>query len=250
MLRCSLTMSFQYRHVRAHQDKLKPWPRLSLEEQLNVICDKLVNGAVRQYLSYSSPVCRKLQLLPLEKAAVFTGTEKMMTDVGPEVCFHLGREDTLKFYMLSAVLVGGVNKGGVGWSRRRFEQVSWSTLELVLHSKPDMYQLWLYKQCIGICATRQNLARIQDILDNKCPNCGQAQETSTHLNRCPNNGHILLLEESITNLSTWMHQGSCTDPELSYWIEKYLLFHGTRSFTSLVDEGGFCSNDLCSAAAS
>jgi hypothetical protein len=167
-------MSFRYKHVRAHHDRLKPWSRLSLEEQLNVICDELANGAVRHYLSYSSPVTRKLQLLPLEKAIVFVGTEKMTTDVGPEVCFQLGREDALRFYMLPVVLVGRVNKGGLGWSRRRFEQVSWSTLELVLRSKPDMYQLWLSKHCIGICATRQNLARIQDILDDKCPNCGQA----------------------------------------------------------------------------
>jgi hypothetical protein len=36
-LKCSLTMSFQYRHVRAHQDRLKPWLKLSLEEQLNAI---------------------------------------------------------------------------------------------------------------------------------------------------------------------------------------------------------------------
>jgi hypothetical protein len=151
-------MSFQYKHVPAHQDRLKPWSRLSLEEQLNVICDKLANGAVRHYLSYSSPLTRKLQLLPLEKAAVFVGTEKMMTDVGPEVCFQLGREGALRFYTSPVVLVGRVNKGGLDWLWRRFEQVSWSTLELVLHSMPDMYQLWLSKQCIGICATRRTLA--------------------------------------------------------------------------------------------
>jgi hypothetical protein len=112
-----------------------------------------------------------------------------------------------------------------------------------------MYQLWLSKQCIGICATRWNLARIQDILENICPNCGQARETSTHLNRCPNNSRTLLFKESITNLSTWMHQHNRTNPELAYWIEKYLLFNGTRSFTSLVNKGGFCSNDLRLAAA-
>ncbi len=111
---------------------MKPWARLPLEEQLNVICNELANGAVRHYLSYSSPVSRKLQLLPLEKAAVFVGTKKMTMDVGPEVRFQLGKEDALKFYTLPVLLVGGVNKGGLGWWRRRFKQVSWSTLELVL----------------------------------------------------------------------------------------------------------------------
>ncbi len=77
-----------------------------------MICDKLANGAVRHYLSHSSPVTQKLQLLPLEKAAVFMGIENMTTDVGPEVCFQLGREDALRFYTLPVVLVGRVNKEG------------------------------------------------------------------------------------------------------------------------------------------
>jgi hypothetical protein len=106
---------------------------------------------------------------------VFVGSEKMTTDMGSEVCFQLGREDAIRFYTLLVVLVRGVDKGGLGWLQRRFEKVSWSTLELVLCSKPDIYQLWLSKQCMGICATRWNLAQIQDILDDKdkCPNCGQ-----------------------------------------------------------------------------
>jgi hypothetical protein len=46
-----------------------------------------------------------------------------------------------------------------------------------------------------------------------------------------------------------MHQHNRTDPELAYWIEKYLLFCGTRSFTLLGNKGGLCSNNLRLAAA-
>jgi hypothetical protein len=94
------------------------------------------------------------------------------------------------------------------------------------------------------------MAQFQDILDNKCPNCGQDWETSTHLNWCSNNSRSLLFKESVRNLSTWMHQHDRTYPELAYWIEKYFLFFSTRSFTSSVDKGGSCSKDLCMAAAS
>ncbi len=123
-----------------------------------MICDELANGAVRHYLSASTPITQNLQLLPLEKAAEFVGSEKMTMDVGPKICFQLGREDAIRFYTLPVVLVGEAKNGGLGWLRRRFKQVSWSTLELVLCSKPDMYQLWLSKQCIGICAIRWNLS--------------------------------------------------------------------------------------------
>ena len=215
-----------------------------------MVCNRLANGAIPQYLSNSAPISRKLQLLPLEKAVVFLGTKKIKTDVGPEVRFQNGREEAMRFYTLPVVIVGVINKGGLGWSRRRCEQISSPSLDLVLRSKLDMYQIWLSEQCIRICATRRNLAHIQDILDDKCPNCGQAQETSTHLNRCPNNSPTCLFNESVTHLSTWMHQLGCTDLELAYWTKKYLLFCGTRLFTSLVDERGLGSGKLHTVAAS
>ena len=46
----------------------------------------------------------------------------------------------------------------------------------------------------------------------------------------------------------WMCQNDHTDPELAYWIKKYLLFRGTRSFALLVMEGGFSSLDVRVAA--
>jgi hypothetical protein len=58
----------------------------------------------------------------------------------------------------------------------------------------------------------------------------------------------MLFKESVAKLSTWMRQNVRTDPELAYWIEKYLLFHGTRSFTSLVAEDNFALTDIRVAA--
>ena len=184
-------------------------------------------------------------------AAVFIGNEKQTTDVGPNVCFLLETKEAKRFYTSPVELVGGINKGDLGWLEECFKQeVGWPELDGAECSKPDMYQLWLSKQCIGICATPRNLARIQDILDNKRPNYGQAWETSTHLNWCPDHGHSLLFKESVEKLSAWMHKNNRTDPDLAYWIEKYLLFRGTRSFVSLVKEGGLGSQDVWLAVAS
>ena len=35
---CKVNMALTYSHVRAHQDALKPWSMLTLEEQFDVIC--------------------------------------------------------------------------------------------------------------------------------------------------------------------------------------------------------------------
>jgi hypothetical protein len=113
-----------------------------------------------------------------------------------------------------------------------------------------MFQLWLSKQCIGICATRRNMARTQDLLDNNCPNCNHPRETSNHLNWCPEAGQTLLFRDSVATLTKWMNDFNQTDAELAYWIEKYLIFWGTWSFVSLVMAGGSGSPQLLTAAAS
>jgi hypothetical protein len=242
--------AFWYIHVKSHQDKLRPCRELTLSEQLNVLCNGLVNGAIKGYLKRDSPLHLATTLLPLETAAVFIDNEKSTTDVGPNARYLLGAKEARRFYTSPVVLVRGVNKEGLRWPEERFDQVAWADLDRALRLKPAMYQLWLSKQCIGICATRGNLARIQDILDDRCPNCSQGCETSMHLNRCPDHGRTMLFKEGVAKLSMWMHQNNCTDPELAYWIKKYLLFHGTRSFTSLVAEGGFGSLDIRVAAVS
>jgi hypothetical protein len=243
-------MAFKYMHVRAHQDRIKSWSQLSLEEQLNVICDELANSAVARYLAARTKPSRPEQFLPLESAAIVLDSVKLTTDVGLEVRFHLGKEEAVRFYTSPKEVTNGRNTGGLGWTTHRFNQVAWSTLDSALRSKPDMFQVWLSKQSIGICATRKNMSRIQCLLDDKCPNCLQPQETSQHLNRCPDKGRTLLFKDGINTLVLWMHEHNRTDTELAFWIEKYLLFRGTRSFSSLVAEGGPATPSLSKAAVS
>jgi hypothetical protein len=243
-----VTMALKYGHVRAHQDDLKPWSMLTLEEQLNVICNKLAKGAVLRHLSDITQEERGIQLMPLEKVAVVVKGEKLTTDAGQEVRYTLGHKMARKFFTKAIKMNGLSNTGGLGWSEYQFEQVAWKSIDEALRNKPDMFQIWHAKQCIGVCATRSRIAQIQDILDSKCPNCKQEQEKSHHLNRCPDQGRTLLFRESVTNLVNWMHEHNRTDAELAYWIEKYLIFRGTRTFTHLVRDQG--SNQIRDAAAS
>ncbi len=92
-LKCSIKMAFKYAHVRAHQDRIKSWSQLSLEEQLNMICDELANSAATRYLSKQTKPSRPDQFLPLESAAIVLDSVKLTTDVGVEVRFHLGKEE-------------------------------------------------------------------------------------------------------------------------------------------------------------
>ena len=66
----------------------------------------------------------------------------------------------------------------------------------------------------------------------------------------PGQGRTLLFKDSISNLVIWMHDYNPTDPELAFWIKKYFLFCGTRSFSCLVEEGGPATPLVSTAASS
>jgi hypothetical protein len=165
---------------------------LTLEEQLNVICDELANTMVQRYLSDATPAGRGIQLLPLEKVAIVIKGEKLTTDAGQEVCYALGQEEARRFYTGAIVMNGSANTGRLGWMQYKFDQVSWKSINPTLRTKPDMFQIWHAIQYIGICANQSQISRIQDILDSKCPNCQQVRETSQHPNCCPDHGQTLL----------------------------------------------------------
>ncbi len=104
--------------------------------------------------------------------AIIANGVKIMSDVSSNVRYQLGREEAHKFYTKAIRTVSGVNKGGLGWHAATFDSVDWKAIGEALKGKLEMLGLWLAKQTIGVCATRKNLARIKDILDHRCPNCG------------------------------------------------------------------------------
>ncbi len=152
----------------------------------------------------------------MEKVAIVINGEKLTTDVGGEVRYALGYKEARRFYTKVRKMNRSTNTGGLGWPEHQFKQVAWKPIDEALRNKPDMFQIWHAKQSIGVCATRSRMARIQDILDSKCPNCKQEQEKSHHLNRCPDQGRTLLFKESVTSLVDWMHRHNRTDAELAY----------------------------------
>ena len=172
----------------AHQDEKKLWWQMSLAEQLNCVCDSLAKLAVRESMHIKAKSAEP-RFLPREKAAIVIDNHKLTTDAGPEVRYALGESDVRRFYTAAKKDRGG----GLGWSETRFNQVARRHIDACLEGKPDMYGIWVCKQASGVCASRKNMSRIQDTLDNKCPNCGMV-ERAEHLTRCPSEARTELLE--------------------------------------------------------
>ena len=63
---------------------------------------------------------------------------------------------------------------------------------------------------------------------------------------CPNDQHTRLLLENVDELTTWMSQEDRTDPEILYWIPKYILMRGDKPLSMM----GFMSPQFKALAAS
>ncbi len=111
--------------------------------------------------------------------------------------------------------------------------VHWEALAQAIKYKPESFQLWLLKQSIRVCATQKNTAQIQDILNDRCPNCGKWGEVNKHLNWCLDPEQLRLLWDGVRNLSKWMKRQNQTEPELAFWINQYLLHRGQVQMINL-----------------
>lgn len=213
-----LFLQLQYQYVKSHQDDVTTWDNLPLDQRLNVLCDTLAKQAMGRGLSMNA-VGRRLEplSLPFEQASITVGGNKLTSDVSEPVRYLLGHtEDNIQ---------NGVNTGGLGWTEETFDLVDWESLHDSLRGKADMFCIWLSKQCIGVNATRRNVARIDKSSDDICPNCKLVRERSNHLNKCTDVGRTALFEESVSKLETWMGRKQ-TEPELAHWIVKVLQLRG------------------------
>jgi hypothetical protein len=119
------------------------------------------------------------------------------------------------------------------WTNERFNEVDWEHLDLALKNKPDMYKIWRSKQTSGFCGTRIKVGMYSGEMapDERCPNCRQP-EMAAHLMLCPDKDRTRLLIDNVDELNKWMEADGRTEPELAYWIPKYILMGGDKPFST------------------
>ena len=50
---------------------------------------------------------------------------------------------------------------------------------------------------------------------------------------CPDDSRTKLLGENVDDLTSWMSQDNQTDPEILYWVPKYILMRGDRPLSTM-----------------
>ena len=231
-VKTGLHAKMEYEWVESHQDRLKLWFQLSLEQQLNCECDTLAKEAVTTSLSDLTPMITRR--LPRESVAVYVNGLKQTSDVSRDVRYSLGKSEARSFYTrpINTKDASGRRKpgGGLGWSKESFDAVAWEELDSTLDKKGQMYKQWLCKQTTGFCGTQVMVNHWDKSRDGKCPDCGK-RETASHLNLCSDPDRTCLLHTMVEKLQTWL-DNNYTHPELAYWLPKYILLRGTRKLSS------------------
>jgi hypothetical protein len=68
--------------------------------------------------------------------------------------------------------------------------------------------------------------------DERCPYCSR-WETAAHLLLCSNKDRTQLLIDNTDKVGQWLERDNIIDPELAYWIPKYILMRGNKPFTDM-----------------
>ena len=229
--------------MKSHVNDLKQWKELTIEEQLNTICDEVAKAAVQEGIEDRRLTSSRL--LPYESAAIVINEEKITDGMAKELQYQIALADAKQLYTKPITKNDrGSNTGGLGWDSEVFDSVDWKARKRVRQS--EMRSLWLCKQEIGISRTRRNKARIMKISDDKCPNCEQHNEDSKHLNICPDARRSRLHRDGATKLRRWMFKSrSKTEPSMARVLHDYIRLRNSTTMEELARRG---SPELIEAA--
>jgi hypothetical protein len=205
-------------------DQYLKWEQLTLMQQLNCVCDTLAKESITTAIIHGYHD-RQSQLLPKKDVALVIWGTKITGNISPPLRFHASKEVARKYL---------ATRKKDKWSNKCFNAVDWEHLDLALKNKADVYKMWWSKQHLGFCGMRDQVCRYssEPLPDKLFPNCRQ-RETVAHLMLCSDDDRTRLLVENVDELTKWMSQENKTDPEILYWIPKYILMRGDKSLTMM-----------------
>ncbi|KAL3780888.1 hypothetical protein HJC23_009934 [Cyclotella cryptica] len=191
-----LSLKVEYVHVYSHLDEHTQFNQLTLPQQLNVIADKVAKECL------------------LDGIARFTRYGPTYPDepirVWIDACCTNGR-----------------------WSATwTITEVAWAAVGKAMLAYPQMYTLWVTKHVSGFNGTNRHLSRIDNSIVNRCPCCGEADESTAHITRCLNPGRQRVFQQSVDTMLDWMEESHC-DQNLIECLEEYLLRRGRRSMRNI-----------------
>jgi hypothetical protein len=125
----------------------------------------------------------------------------MISETGGRICFWAQHQLAQTFYHDRKIL-----------SHNQFNSVDWVSIHRTLHDLPRLLQIWAAKHVLGNAGTMHFLSH-QDARSPLCPSCQDCKELFKHVARCPEAGHTLAFDQSVSGVDLWLNKNN-THPNL------------------------------------
>ena len=105
-------------------------------------------------------------------------------------------------------------------------------MDKVMNRFPKTFQDWATRHISDFNGCNRYLSRHKEGVQNFCPSCGQANEDTAHVTRCPDPTRTNLYKDDVTSLSLWMTKNN-TPADVSIAYRRYLMGRGRIPMTEI-----------------
>jgi hypothetical protein len=209
----------ELRHVHSHSDKHTRREDMTLAQFINVRADEIVGKALTTAIAKNRFITG---VFPLEKVVIMTDGRRVSGSPKEAILELWGERVAIELFHRRKIV-----------AKQLFPYVYWEGMHQVMRSFPVMFRTWITKHVSHFNGTNRQLSRWDGTVRNVCPNCNRNDESTTHINRCPDPGRRRVMKDSVNELRKWMDSEQ-TDGELTSLICRYVNHHGESTMVSLL----------------
>ena len=205
-------------HVHGHSDDNTPYDLLTLPQKLNTRCDKLAKQHLRTAILTSSYTPAAF---PNEDIVISVNSFKVRSSVREAVYKYWGKKKAKALFEKRDKVVP--------WA---FDDIYWDDMDKIMNKFPKTFQDWTTRHISDFNGCNRYLSRHKQGVQNSCPSCGQANEDTEHITRCPDPNRTKLYKDDVNILSLWMTRHN-TPADIAMAYRRYLLGRGAITMAEI-----------------
>ena len=169
------------RHVHAHCDKYTNQEDMTLDQRINVRADEIVGKALTMAIKENRFIT---SVFPLEKVVIQVAGTRVSGSPKAAILELWGEHVARNLFHRRKVVHSQI-----------FPMIYWEGMLQVMKTFPVMFRTWITKQVSHFNGTNRQISRWDEKVINVCPNCNCPDESTNHINRCPDPGRRSIMKK-------------------------------------------------------
>jgi hypothetical protein len=159
---------------------------------------------------------------PLERVKVYKNSIKLTSSIKSQLVEEWGREIARELYIAHGI----TDKEG-------FDMIHFQSVGRTMAGFPQGFRVWVSKEVSHFAGTNRLLSAYDSSIENKCPCCGELDESTLHITQCLDPGRTAMFTESVLSLVYWL-EDTHMDERLILGILDYLQARGRTPLSDLL----------------